>query len=244
VNGSETDRPARRGDREVPQLHVVTDDGVLARADFLATAVRIARMDRNVAIHIRGPRTDGGTLHHLAAELRRRTEGAPGWLVVNDRVDVALSVRADAIQLGSRSLRPEELPVVATGLRIGVSVHAPDELRTTEGGMQRLGRSRVDWWLVGTVFPTPSHPGRAGGGRARVAAFSATASAATIAIGGITPERVGGVLDAGAHGAAVLRGVWDATDPVAAVQRYLSMFAPDVNPGPNPDPNPGEEPVP
>jgi thiazole tautomerase (transcriptional regulator TenI) len=43
-----------------------------------------------------------------------------------------------------------------------------------------------------------------------------------VGIGGITPERVGMVLSAGAKGVAVMRGVWNAENPGEAVQVYLS----------------------
>jgi thiamine monophosphate synthase len=43
----------------------------------------------------------------------------------------------------------------------------------------------------------------------------------SIAIGGITPERVEPVIRAGAHGVAVMRGVWLAPDPARAVDGYL-----------------------
>jgi len=43
-----------------------------------------------------------------------------------------------------------------------------------------------------------------------------------LGIGGITPERVGSVLAAGAKGVAVIRGVWNAENPCDAVRAYLS----------------------
>jgi thiamine monophosphate synthase len=42
-----------------------------------------------------------------------------------------------------------------------------------------------------------------------------------VAIGGIDPARVPEVLGTGAYGVAVVRGVWEARDPAAAVKRYL-----------------------
>ena len=43
-----------------------------------------------------------------------------------------------------------------------------------------------------------------------------------IAIGGMTPERVSSVLDTGAAGIAVMSGIWEAADPLGAVQAYYN----------------------
>jgi thiamine monophosphate synthase len=45
-----------------------------------------------------------------------------------------------------------------------------------------------------------------------------------LAIGGVTPGRVAELLDAGAHGVAVLRGVWESPDPGQAVRAYLEAM--------------------
>ena len=45
-----------------------------------------------------------------------------------------------------------------------------------------------------------------------------------IAIGGVAPGRVAEALEAGAHGVAVLRGVWRAADPMTAAAEYLGAL--------------------
>jgi thiamine-phosphate pyrophosphorylase len=46
-----------------------------------------------------------------------------------------------------------------------------------------------------------------------------------IAIGGIDGARIRGVLDAGAHGVAVIRAVWNADDPADAVRRLSTLLS-------------------
>jgi thiazole tautomerase (transcriptional regulator TenI) len=83
----------------------------------------------------------------------------------------------------------------------------------------------VDYLVVGTVFATSSHAGRAAGGVALVGrAAAAAGSTPVLAIGGITPERVAEVLEAGARGVAVVSGVWGAADPGMAVRGYLESL--------------------
>ena len=46
-----------------------------------------------------------------------------------------------------------------------------------------------------------------------------------VAIGGIDAARAAEVLGAGAHGIAVVRGVWDSRDPAGAVRPYEDAIA-------------------
>jgi thiamine-phosphate diphosphorylase len=134
-------------------------------------------------------------------------------LVVNDRLDVALATGAGGLQLGGGSLRSAALPVEAAALRVGRSVHDEEEARAA---------GDVAWLLVGTLFPTPSHPNHPGAGTDLLSLIGAHSEAPLIGIGGVTPARIAGLLEAGAHGVAVRGAVWDAPDAVEALQRYLS----------------------
>lgn len=204
--------------RSVPPLHAVTDDGVLARPGF-ADAARavLAAGGPRVALHLRGPSTSGRRLYALATALRGDAGEAGATLVVNDRADVALASGADAVQLGARSLAPADVRGMGIGeMRIGVSVHAPADLAA-------LGETRPDWLLVGTLYATASHPGRAADGPSHLARF-AGCGVPLVGIGGVTPARVGEVVRAGAAGVAVLRGIWDAPSLADAVRAYLAAF--------------------
>lgn len=201
-----------------PRLHVVVPDAVAAREGFEAAADELwARAGAELALHLRLPGTPARRLHALARRLSERARSAGGWCVVNGRVDVALAAGAQGVQLGTGALPPEEARrLLGPAAAVGVSVHAPPEAR-------RAGRAGANLVLLGTIFPTPSHPDRPGAGLARVAACR-DAGPPLIAIGGVTPARADAVLGAGAHGVAVLRGVWEADDPPAAAGRYLEAM--------------------
>ena len=205
----------------VPRLHLVTDDAVLARPGFVERAAGVIRgVDAAVALHVRGPGTPGGPLLEIAAALVGEAGASGSWVVVNDRVDVALAAGARGAHLGARSLPLAEARRILGGAgRLGVSVHAREEAlaAAAEG---------TDWIFAGTIFVTPSHPHRPGRGPAFVAEVTAAVPRVPVlAIGGVTPARVAEVTEAGAWGVAVIRGVWDAPDPQEAVGRYLHALA-------------------
>ena len=211
--------------RPLPRLHVVTDDAVLGRSDVLDAARTVVEAGGSrVALHLRGPATSGRRVHELAAALVGPADDAGALLLINDRVDVALVVGAPGAHLGARS------PTVADarGLLgpeavVGISAH-------TAGEVGSLTREGADYAFLGTVFSTPSHPGRPGCGPEGVRqAVAEAAGAPVVAIGGIVPDRVAGLRAAGAWGVAVLRGVWNAPDPAAAVAEFLSEVDPVEN---------------
>jgi thiamine-phosphate diphosphorylase len=197
----------------VPRLHVITDDEVLARRDFLALAADLLRhADGRAALHLRGPRTSGARLYRLAGDLRRYRPS----LVVNDRVDVALAAGIRRVQLGLRSLPPGiARSILGEGALLGVSTHSASAVRAAADG-------GADWIFVGTIYPTPSHPGEPGRGLSAVQeAVVVGEGLPVLAIGGVGPEHVRGIRAMGAHGAAVIRGIWEAADPLHAINEYL-----------------------
>lgn len=199
----------------IPRLHVVTDDGVLARRDFLEQARRVLEAGgEGLALHLRGPGTAGGALYRLAESLASPARQAGSLLMVNDRVDVVLALGLPGVHLGQRSLPPAAARRLLGGaVVVGVSVHGEEEARD-------VPQEVVDFLLVGAVFATPSHPGQEGAGLGLLGRVAAVSGLPLVAIGGITPARVREVVGAGAHGVAVKGGVWDQGDPAASVGVY------------------------
>jgi len=196
----------------LPRVHVVSDDAVLARPDFVrvASALLDAFAGR-IALHIRGPRTPGRVVYAATAELRRTQP--QGVIVVNDRVDVALAV-ACGVHLGDRSLSPRTArALLGQRTRIGRSWH---------GDAQTLDElEHADYAFLGAVYPTASHPERSALSAQALGDFLRASPVPTVAIGGISEARIGVLLGAGAHGIAVLRAVWASRDPVNATGALL-----------------------
>jgi thiamine-phosphate pyrophosphorylase len=198
--------------RTLPPLHLVTDDAVLARTGFpAAAAAALAAGGARVALHLRGPGTEGARLAALALELRALADAAGARLLVNDRLDVALACAADGTQLPARGVGVADARRLLGAERwIGCSVHAPEEARVG-----------ADFYLFGSVFATRSHPGAPPAGLDALSRVAAGADAPVIAIGGIRAERVEEARAAGASGVAVREAVWDAPACARAVEELL-----------------------
>lgn len=172
------------------------------------------------AVQVREKDLPAAELARLCRALRPLTAARGALLIVNDRVDVALAVGADAVQRTSVSLPIEDIRAVADKrLRIGASVHGLEEaLAAQEAG--------ADWVVFGPVYDTPSK--RRYGPPQGLEALGRVAAATrvpVVAIGGITPERVREVRAAGAAGVAVISAILTADRPGDATRRFLDALA-------------------
>ena len=202
----------------IPRLHVVTDDGVLAREDFQARALEVLEAGGAIAFHLRGPHATGRRLVELAGALRDPAAASGATLLVNDRVDVALCLGLDGAHLGHRSLPPAEARgLLGPDRLVGASVHSVEEaVEAARGG--------VDFLFVGVLWATSSHSDETPAGPQLIRDVAAAVSVPLLGIGGVTPERVPPILEAGGHGAAVISGIWNAPSSGHAVQVYLQAL--------------------
>lgn len=204
----------------VQPLHLVTDDGVVMMSDFLArAAAAIEAGGARVAVHLRTHGHPGRRIYEWARALRGLCDRHGAFLWINDRVDVALAVRADGIQVGRRGLPIRDVrSLVGTAPRIGYSAHSVGEAReaVAEG---------ADAVILGPVYRSASHPGERGLGPGILREASAI-PLPVLAIGGISSARVREVRSEGAAGVAVLRGVWEgaAEESGRRVASYLEAW--------------------
>jgi thiazole tautomerase (transcriptional regulator TenI) len=202
----------------VPVIHAVTTDDIVARPDFLLRARDLMRaLGPRGAVHLRAPRMLGKPLFELAEALVILGQSTGAWLVVNDRVDVALSAGARGVQLTSRSMRAIDAHRIAPDLAVGASVHSVEDAIDAEHGGAR-------WLVAGHVFETASHPGVSARGTPFLAALSRAVRTPIVAIGGVLPEHVPLLRTSGAHGIAAIRGLWDERNAERAAGRYLSAY--------------------
>lgn len=154
----------------------------------------------------------------LARSLRDATRRVGARLFINGRLDTALAVGADGLQRGHDAPPIAVLRSRAPALVIGASVHSPDEARAAE-------RDAANLIVFGPIYDTPSK--RSYGSPQGLDALTNVVKAVSVpvfAIGGITPDRVGEVRAAGAHGVAVISGILAADRPAQATKRFMEAI--------------------
>jgi thiamine-phosphate pyrophosphorylase len=133
-------------------------------------------------------------------------------ILVNDRLDIALTEAAGGVHLGERSLpvkeakRLIELRSSGADFIVGASCHS---LQAAESA----ARDGADYLIFGPVFATPSKAAfGAPQGLDMLARVCRAVTIPVLAIGGISPENASACLNAGASGVAAIRLFQEAAD--------------------------------
>ena len=153
-------------------------------------------------------------LYDLGARVKEALAGR-AKLVVNDRIDVALALNADGIQLPEEGTPVAEARrIVGDDMLIGRSVHSVN-------GAIKAESSGADFVIAGTIFPSTSHPGGPAQGTDFIRALCREVCIPALGIGGVTIQNVGEVMEAGCSGAAVISAISEAEDPGIAARTLL-----------------------
>jgi len=169
-------------------------------------------------IQLREKEWPSGRFLPLAERLCDRCRRAGVTFIVNDRVDLAISVGADGVHLGQDDL-PSRVarPLLRPGMVLGRSTHSVAQAREAQS-------EGADYIAVGSMFPTQTKPDFELVGPELIRAVRPATKAPLIGIGGITRENVAEVIRAGADGVAVVSAVCGAPDPAAATRGFLAAI--------------------
>ncbi len=145
-------------------------------------------------------------------DLARRRGNA--ILIVNDRVDIALSVGAHGVHVGREDEAYREvLRRVPEGMIVGVSARTPAAaLAAQEAGAGYVG--------TGSVFPTATKSDAEVIGPAGLRAVVRAVRIPVVAIGGITLANVATVAETGCRHFAVISGINEATDIPGRIREF------------------------
>ncbi|MGH9054705.1 MAG: thiamine phosphate synthase [Acidimicrobiales bacterium] len=141
--------------------------------------------------------------------------------ILNDRPDLALACQADGVHLGQDDAPPGlARRVLGAGVIVGLSTHSPEQ-------WDAASREPVDYLSAGPVRATPTKPGRPGVGLGYLRHVSSTPLGREVpwfVTGGVTPEAVPDMAEAGARRFVVVRYLTGAADPESAARRLRAAI--------------------
>ncbi|MDO8751685.1 MAG: thiamine phosphate synthase [Dehalococcoidia bacterium] len=194
-----------------PTLCLVTDRR-FSQGTSLPIQVEAALAGGVNVVQLREKDLAAGELLALAEAIRDVTSKAHALFLLNDRVDVALAVAADGVELGEEAMPVQAVRRIAgRRLLIGRSVHSLDGAREAEA-------QGADFLVVGTIFPTGSKPGATTAGLELLARVHSAVRIPFLAIGGINAANVAHVMAQGAAGVAVISAILASKDPRQAAR--------------------------
>ncbi len=138
-------------------------------------------------------------------------------IIINDRVDIALALKADGVHLGQDDLPAEDArKLLGPEVIIGFSTHNLEQAFLST-------KMPIDYIAIGPIFSTAtkqsSEPPLGLDGLSQVR--QAVREIPLVAIGGITSQNSQAVLDAGADAIAVISDIWNVSGQVAAHTEIL-----------------------
>jgi thiamine-phosphate pyrophosphorylase len=142
-----------------------------------------------------------------------------GWVIVNDRVDVALLAGAHGVHVGQDDLPvPDVRNIAGPGFMIGLSTHTPDQVAEADA----LG---VDYIAYGPVFETDTkaNPSPVVGCEGLLAAGKLTRRP-VVAIGGIGFDDLAAVLATGVSSVAIVSALLRGGDPARRAAEFLEKL--------------------
>ncbi|MGX7877224.1 thiamine phosphate synthase [Mesorhizobium sp. ORM6] len=138
-------------------------------------------------------------------------------LIVNDHWRLAIEEGCDFVHLGQEDLQTADLSRIrAAGVKLGLSTHDRVELETAMF-------AEPDYVALGPIYPTilkkmkwiPQGLERISEWNRRVAPIP------LVAIGGLNPDRLNGVFEAGANSAAVVTDITLSSDPETRTREWI-----------------------
>lgn len=202
-------------------LYPIVDTAYVASVDMPKVAAAIIRGGAKVLqLRAKGlAAADTGA----AAALRELTQRLGVTLIINDRVDIALSCGADGVHIGQGDASlAEARRMLGPSAIIGVSTHnIAEALQAAEGG--------ADYISFGPIFPTRTKKDAdAPKGIGALEDIRKVVDIPITAIGGITEANISGVLSTGADAAAMISEILladDITGKVAAIMAAVARLS-------------------
>jgi len=201
----------------LPKIYPITD----TRIAKLSHADQVEKLIEGGAeiIQLREKYASPKDFYEFAKEALKLARQHKVKIIINDRVDIALALKADGVHLGQDDLPPEHArKILGKKAIIGFSTHNLEQA-------VRTARLPIDYLAIGPVFATRTkeNPEKVVGIKGIKNVREAVGDFPLVAIGGITFENFREVLQAGADSVAVVNDLMsDADKIIEKMKKFLS----------------------
>ena len=206
--------------RATTRLYLITPPAL--DPDRFAKELEEALAGGDVAsLQLRLKDCDDNTVRRAAQVLRPIAQGRGVAFIMNDRPDLAAELDCDGVHVGE-----EDMPYAEARRLLG-----PDRIVGVTCGASRhraiaAAEAGADYVAFGAFFPSMTKAAKHHAGPELLRDWSETTVVPCCAIGGITQQNCGPLVEAGADFLAVIGAIWShPKGPRAAVAKFNEVFA-------------------
>jgi thiamine-phosphate pyrophosphorylase len=200
------------------RLYLVTDP-LLNRGYSVLEQIELALIGGVRIVQIREKSMPVSDFIKLASEALHLTRAHNAFLIINDAAEIAMSAGADGLHLGQGDMPVREARnIVGDDAIIGISVKTMDEAICAE-------EDGADYLAVNGVFPTATKEDLGYCvGLEGVTRIRQSTRLPVIGIGGITLHNCRSVIEAGAHGIAVVTAITMSDNIPQTCRSFLDLM--------------------
>ncbi len=203
---------------KLPRIYPITD----VRISGISHAEQVKRLIAGGAslIQLREKHLSPRDFYKAAADAIEIARPLGVKIIINDRVDIAFTLKADGVHLGQDDMPPDMArSILGNNSVIGFSTHTVEQARNAL-------KFQIDYVAFGPIFPTKSKadPDDAVGLNGLRDVRKIIGDLPLVAIGGINEENMRSVIESGSDSAAMIGSV--VSDPMkigARMSAFLQM---------------------
>lgn len=198
------------------ELYLVTDDGQLKGRDFFETVEDAIRGGVSM-VQLREKNCSSKYFFEKAKKLKQLTQRYRIPLVINDRVDIALAVKAEGIHVGQSDIPVCEVKkIIGSSMFIGATANTKELAKKAElDGADYLG--------VGALFQTSTKLDAKPLSSSELSAITSYVSIPVVAIGGISLKNAHLLSGTNIAGVAVSSGIMGCEDVLEAAKKLKEI---------------------
>ena len=202
------------------QLYLITPPK-LDLATFPDTLARTLDAGRVACLQLRLKEWPEEEIRRAVNLLRPIAQDRGVAFVLNDDPALAAETGCDGVHVGQEDAAYREArEIVGADAIVGVTCHNSRHLA------MEAAEQGADYVAFGAFFPTATKTPKSAADPEILEAWSTATTVPCVAIGGITPDNCGRLVEAGADYLAVVSAVWDHPDgPGAAIEAFARAIA-------------------